>query len=212
MNRKLFLSTILGLVLTTGGMYAQMTDSDASVNSNAATTSSGEFMQGPAMHNPADMPQSTTTIQTTAPSVTPSAPTGEFMNAPVNTDASNATATPAENDATHVDSATKEFRHSASDVNVNIQDHGNGPDVRHDFFFGTNRDFHNQVREVIVADPAMAPFADSIDAVNCNGNLVLFGVVNDDALKAKIENRVKALQGVNNVQNKIMVNKTAVAH
>ncbi len=205
MNRKLFLSAILGLVLTTGGMYAQMTDSNASVNSNAATTSSGEFMQGQTMHNSADMPQSTTDVKTTAPSATSS--TGEFMNAPVNTDANNASDTP----------STTEFRHSASDVNVdmehgNVLDHGNGPDVKHDFFFGTNRDFHNQVREVIVADPAMAPFADSIDAVNCNGNLVLFGVVNDDALKAKIENRVKALQGVNNVQNKIMVNKTAVAH
>lgn len=73
--------------------------------------------------------------------------------------------------------------------------------------FSGFRDSHVvvQVRDVIRRDPAFVSFAGDVDFIECNGNLIVFGVVPTVKERTAIETKIKAVEGVSNVQNKLIL-------
>lgn len=62
-----------------------------------------------------------------------------------------------------------------------------------------------KVKEVLKQDPALAVYADAVDVIECNGNVIVFGVVDSDSVKTDFVAKIKSVEGVSNVQNKIIV-------
>lgn len=62
-----------------------------------------------------------------------------------------------------------------------------------------------QVRDVIRKDPVFVSFANDVDFIECDGNIIIFGVVPSVKERTAIETKVKSIQGVSNVQNKLIL-------
>lgn len=73
------------------------------------------------------------------------------------------------------------------------------------FFKDVKGDFPTTFRERLRGDRDFANYVDQVDVVQCGDNTVLFGVVNSEKAKADLAAKVRSMEGVHNVQNRVIV-------
>lgn len=62
-----------------------------------------------------------------------------------------------------------------------------------------------QFRLALRNDPTLVPFIEAVHFTQNGDTLVIFGTVDSEATKARIESNVKAIPGVNKVENNLIV-------
>ena len=61
------------------------------------------------------------------------------------------------------------------------------------------------MRDVIRNDQRFVTYVDTVDFIQCGDQLIVYGIVNDDRAKSDIELKIKEIQGIPHIQNKIIV-------
>jgi hypothetical protein len=102
-------------------------------------------------------------------------------------------------------------RGGAIDVNI---DHRN-IDGRVDRVDRVDRNFYSwrdpnnttvvRFRDAFRSDKVLLPYAESVDFVQCGDTTIVFGVVSSPEIKANIENKLRSLDGVSKIENRIIV-------
>lgn len=65
-----------------------------------------------------------------------------------------------------------------------------------------------KIREALRNDPSLAAFADKIGVINCGNRTILFGAVDTEKIHNDIVAKIRALGGLNAIQDKILVSNT----
>ena len=65
--------------------------------------------------------------------------------------------------------------------------------------------FSIKVREALRSDPVFINYADTIDVIDCNGVIIVYGVVNNESIKEQVIVKIRSLGRSSEIQNKIIV-------